>query len=101
MSHRPPNQSFWSAQGRGGEGQAMIEFALAFPLQLFLTFGIMQLILIYVSTLLVNFAAYRACRAAVVVLPDPDSGMDPDQQAAALRLDWWFQETIDSSGVST
>ena len=24
-----------------------------------------------------------------------------DYQAAALRLDWWFQETIDSSGVST
>jgi hypothetical protein len=65
-------RNFFSDQGEGGRGQAMAEFAIAFPLQLFLTFGLLQLILIYVSTLLVNFAAFRACRAAVVAQKDED-----------------------------
>ena len=66
-----------SDRGPGGRGQAMVEFAIAFPLQLFITFAIAQLILIYVSTLIVNFAAYRACRAAIV-------GGDPHAAAGVV-----------------
>lgn len=57
---------FLSDEGEGGRGQALVEFAIAFPMQLFITFGIMQMILLYVSTLLVNYASYRATRCAIV-----------------------------------
>ncbi len=77
-SLRSRTRAFLSDRGRGGEGQAMAEFAIAFPLQLFITFGIMQLILLYISTLLVNYASFRACRAALV-------GEDP-RLAAAMVL---------------
>jgi len=56
-----------SAPGRRGRaGQAIAEFAIVFPLQLLLFFGLAQLILLTISALLVNFAAFRACRAAIV-----------------------------------
>ncbi|GEM_PF-2872778 len=47
-------------------GQALVEFAIAFPLQLLIVFGILQLALLYVSGLVVNYAAYRCVRAAIV-----------------------------------
>jgi Flp pilus assembly protein TadG len=50
----------------GGRGQALVEFSLAFPLQLLLTFGILQLLLLYISALVTDYAAFRAARAAVV-----------------------------------
>ncbi|MFH0911476.1 MAG: TadE family protein [Planctomycetota bacterium] len=60
---RPPPRS---RRGKGRAGQALVEFAVAFPLQLILVFGLMQLALLYVSTLVVNFTAYRCARAAIV-----------------------------------
>lgn len=44
----------------------MVEFALAFPLQLFILFGLMQTAMLYVSTLVVNYTAYRCARAEIV-----------------------------------
>ncbi|MBN2711502.1 MAG: pilus assembly protein [Planctomycetes bacterium] len=59
-------REFFSDSPRGSDGQAVVEFAIAFPLQLFITLAVAQLILIYISTLMVNYAAYRACRAEIV-----------------------------------
>ncbi|MHC4883769.1 MAG: TadE/TadG family type IV pilus assembly protein [Planctomycetota bacterium] len=53
---------FW----RERSGQTMVEFALAFPLQLVLVFGLMQLALLAVGSLTVNYTAYRCARAAMV-----------------------------------
>jgi hypothetical protein len=57
-------REFW--RDDEGSGQALSEFAIAFPLQLFITFGLMQMILISIANLCVNYASYRACRAAIV-----------------------------------
>jgi hypothetical protein len=53
---------------RGGDdrGQAIAEFAIAFPLQLFVTLGIIQLGIIYCSKQVVEYAAFAAARAEVV-----------------------------------
>ncbi len=50
----------------GADGSALAEFAIAFPFQLFLTFGLIQLMLLLVSSLVVNYTAFRCCRAALV-----------------------------------
>ena len=44
----------------------MVEYAIVFPLQLFITFGVMQLALIYIAGLATDYAAFRACRAYIV-----------------------------------
>jgi len=51
---------------RAVSGQALVEFALIFPLQLLLTFGILQLIFLMVASLVTNYAAYKVARAAAV-----------------------------------
>lgn len=56
----------------------MVEFAVAFPLQLFIAFGIIQLILLYVSNMMVNYAAYQATRAAIVTSGDVNGDGDLD-----------------------
>jgi hypothetical protein len=52
----------WRAEG----GQALVEFAVVLPVQLFVVFGIMQLALLFVSTLAVNYTAYRCARIGLV-----------------------------------
>jgi len=47
-------------------GQAMVEFAIVFPVQLFLTLALLQLAHIFVGKLVVNHAAFTAARAALV-----------------------------------
>jgi hypothetical protein len=47
-------------------GQALAEFAFAFPLQLLIMFAIMQLALLYVAKQVVSYASYSAARAAIV-----------------------------------
>jgi hypothetical protein len=54
-------------------GQALAEFAFAFPLQLFIIFCIMQLALLYVGKQMVTYASYRAARAAIVAEDDADA----------------------------
>lgn len=48
------------------DGHALAEFAIAFPFQIFLTFGLMQLMLLMISALVVNYASYRCARSALV-----------------------------------
>jgi hypothetical protein len=48
------------------QGQAMVEFAIVFPVQLFLTLVLLQLAHLYVGKLVVNHAAFAAVRAALV-----------------------------------
>lgn len=91
----------WGAgRAKSERGQALAEFALAFPLQLFVVFGIMQLILLYVSSLTVNYASYKACRASVV-------GDDPRIAASivlaplgGMSLDEADKAEVDGLGVT-
>ncbi|HOX39074.1 MAG TPA: pilus assembly protein [Candidatus Brocadiia bacterium] len=65
---------------RAGEtGQAIIEFAIAFPLQLLAVLTIMQLSLLYCAKQVLHVAAVRAVQAAVVA--DPSMGDDPEENA--------------------
>lgn len=62
---------FFSDEARtGGSGQALVEFCIAFPFQLFLTFGLLQLMLLMISSLMINFAVYK-CARSVAVDEDP------------------------------
>jgi len=56
------------------DGQALTEFILTFPLLLFITLCIMQLSLLYTARLVVNYAAFSACRAAAVIIPQSIGG---------------------------
>jgi len=67
----------WLRQLGSSRGQAMAEFAVAFPLQLLMTLGIVQLSLIIVGAIVVDYAAEAAARAALV-------GEDPHQAAALI-----------------
>jgi hypothetical protein len=53
----------------GEDGQAMVEFALTFPLVLTMVTLIMQFALAFNGTALVRYAAYNAVRSASVYLP--------------------------------
>jgi Flp pilus assembly protein TadG len=48
------------------DGQAMVEFALVFPIMLFVAMGILQLALIMVAREVVSYSAYCATRAELV-----------------------------------
>lgn len=60
------------------KGQALVEFALVFPLQLVVVLFILQMALIQVGRAVVGYAAYCAARAEIM-------GQDP-QEAAAIAL---------------
>lgn len=47
-------------------GQVLVEFAIIFPLQLIFTFGLLQLVLLMIGSLLANYAAFRCARTASV-----------------------------------
>ncbi len=62
---------------RSQRGQALPEFAVAFPLQLLMTMGIIQLCLIIVAAIVVNYSAEAAARAELV-------GEDPHRAASMI-----------------
>lgn len=64
-------------------GQAIVEFAVAAPLQLLVVFGLMQLSLLYVSALTVNYTAYRCARSALTYV-EPE---DPEADGAMTRAE--------------
>jgi Flp pilus assembly protein TadG len=67
---------------REERGAVLIEFAVVFPVQLFVTLGIMQLALLIVGHIVVQHAAFAAARAALV--QDVPSGQGaPNPQARA------------------
>ncbi|MCK7540901.1 MAG: pilus assembly protein [Marinilabiliales bacterium] len=66
------------------DGQAMTEFILIFPLLLFITLCIMQMALVYTGRLIINYSAFTAARAAVVVIPgtmgeETENVIDPEK----------------------
>ncbi|MBI2191789.1 MAG: pilus assembly protein [Planctomycetes bacterium] len=56
----------------GQHGQVTVEFALVFPIQLFLTLAVMQLAHMYMAKLVVNHSAFSAARAALAVTEGTD-----------------------------
>lgn len=67
-------------------GQALVEFAIAFPLQLLFTLGIMQFCLVQVGGMVTSYAAYAAARAALAADDDPAQAQLDAQEAAAAVL---------------
>ncbi len=61
----------------------MVEFAIVFPVQMFLTLAIIQLSHIFVAKLVVNHAAFSAARAALVVKEGVILGESWQQRAEA------------------
>jgi hypothetical protein len=59
-------------------GQAIAEFAFAFPLQLLIMFAIMQLAMMYVAKEVLTYASYSAARSAMVA---DAAGRDPVESA--------------------
>ncbi len=51
---------------RQQDGQTLVEFAVAFPIQLLIMLGVIQLSLIFVAKEVVNYAAFSAARAELV-----------------------------------
>ena len=58
----------------------MVEFAIAFPIQLFIILGIMQLSMIFVAKQVINYAAFSAARAELVKQDDTENE-DRDRNA--------------------
>ena len=65
-------------------GQAIAEFAFAFPLQLLVMFAIMQLALVYVAKQVVTYASYSAARAALVADSTDDAYARADRAGALI-----------------
>lgn len=90
-------RGFLSGTGSGGSGQALAEFAISFPFQLFLTFGLMQLMLLMISSLLVNYTSYRCARTALVYFTpdDPSLAVEKAQTVAQVLLSPIAFQSID------
>lgn len=76
-----PARPFPTSHATGG--QALVEFAFAFPLQLLAMFAIMQLAMVYVAKQVVVYASYSAARAAMVA-EDTAEASDRARRSAAL-----------------
>jgi hypothetical protein len=84
-------------------GQAMVEFAVVFPLQLLITLLVIQISLIMVGKQVVNYAAFCAARAelvgespedAAVTVCTPISGtVADDETGEPITLPGWREET--------
>ncbi len=66
VRHRTCRQAFGRFWRNEDSGQALVEFALAVPIQLLLVFGIMQMAFLYISSVVVSYTAYRCARCVVV-----------------------------------
>ena len=53
-------------------GQAMVEFAIVFPVLFFFFLTIIQMGLLYTAKQIVNYAAFYAARSAIVMIPEKD-----------------------------
>jgi hypothetical protein len=123
---RRTNSSIRSLQSavfnaRAGErGQALVEYAIVFPLQLMMTLAIIQLAHIFVAKQVVEYAAFCGARAKLVNLSDDEAraaaviplssicGSDPFKDSAgsppnpnapgphlfALQLPGWGSQTM-------
>jgi len=66
---------------QNNSGQVMAEFAIAFPVQLLLTLGILQLALVFTAKHMVGYAAFTAARS---LLCEPSMSPEDATEAAAL-----------------
>jgi Flp pilus assembly protein TadG len=68
----------------GEDGQALVEFAFAFPLQLLIIFAIVQLSLIFVARQVVSYAAFAGARAAMVAEDAEEAALRASRSAALV-----------------
>ena len=68
---------------RRERGQALVEYAIVFPLQLMMTLAIIQLAQILVAKQVLEYAAFCGARAKLVNLSD-----DEARKAAVIPLSW-------------
>ncbi len=67
------HSSFVIARARNARGQALVEYAIIFPIQLLLTLGIIQLAHIFVAKQVLEYAAFCGARAALVGLSEDEA----------------------------
>lgn len=72
--------------GRNERGAALTEFAIVFPVQLFVVLGIIQLALAYGAQQVVEYSSYAAARAGIVNGPDPNKAKEEAVRASQLAL---------------
>jgi Flp pilus assembly protein TadG len=69
-------------------GAVALEYALLIPFMLFITFGIIQLALLYIANSVMDYAAFSAARAALVTdintRGDADQNTDPEKAAKMI-----------------
>jgi len=78
---RMPFAALAGAVRRSCAGQAIVEYAIVFPLQLMLTLAIIQLAHLFVAKHVIEYGAFCGARAALVGLSDDDARL-----AAALPI---------------
>ena len=61
-------------------GASITEFAISFPIVLLTVLVIMQLALIYNAKILLEYAAFTAVRAAIVIIPNKDENRYPEEK---------------------
>ena len=92
---RPRFLAFLRAFARGSRndrGQAIVEYAIVFPIQLMLTLGVIQLAHIFVAKQVLEYGAYCGARAKMIGLSDNDA-----RTAALIPI----SKIAGVSGVST
>ena len=70
-------------------GQAMVEFAVVFPVVFLLCLVIMQTFLLLSARQVVNYAAYCAARSAIVFLPDSGNAEAKKKAERAAIIATW------------
>jgi Flp pilus assembly protein TadG len=83
-AHRSSNPSAPNPDDQSG--QAIVEYAIIFPIQLLLTLCIIQLALLFVATHVVNYAAFCAAEAERVRNPGRAEEAAWPQEAAYIAL---------------
>lgn len=81
-------------------GQAIAEFAFAFPLQLLIMFAIIQLAMMYVAKQVVTYASYSAARSAMVAEVADRDPVVAAHKSAALICSPITGTTVAGSGVN-
>ena len=77
-------QSGWRRRARDDRGQAIVEYAIVFPLQLMLTLAVIQLAHLFIAKQIVEYAAFCAARSALVADADtPEEEIETNALYAA------------------
>ncbi len=82
-------------------GQAMVEFAVVFPVVFLLCLIIMQAFLLLSARQVVNYAAYCAARSAIVFFPDSGHAEAKKKAKRAAIIACWSISPMKGFGGST